>query len=147
MWSMTRWDPFGEVASLRSEIDRLMARLAAQAPESRLPRRWAPVADMVETEDEYVVTAELPGVKDEDVEITVRDGVLRISGERRLEEEVSEERFHRLERSYGSFERTFPLPPGVKESDISAGIAYGVLKVRIPKPAAPEPRRIPVTSG
>jgi HSP20 family protein len=99
---------------------------------------------VVEGEDEIVITAELPGVKDEDIRITVQDGVLRIAGERRLEQDVSTERYRRIERAYGDFERRFTLPPGVDESDISAGVAYGVLKITIPKPRAAEPRVIAI---
>ncbi|WP_217922327.1 Hsp20/alpha crystallin family protein [Miltoncostaea oceani] len=141
---IVRWDPFRDVMSLRSDIDRLMGTLAGNAPRSSLPARWAPSADVIEREDEIVVTAELPGVADKDVEVTVDEGVLRISGARELTEEVDDERFHRIERSYGGFERTFPLPAGVDPDSIRAGIAYGVLKVTIPKPAAPTPRRIAV---
>ena len=140
---LIRWDPFRDLASLRADLDRLIARAPA-APESSIPRRWSPASDVIETDDAIVITAELPGVKDEDVHITVQDGVLRIAGERKLQEEVKEDRFYRLERSYGSFERTFPLPAGVKEDDIKASIAYGVLKLTIPKPAAPEPKRIAI---
>ena len=143
---LIRWDPFRDLASLRADLDRMMARAPA-APESTLPRRWSPASDVIETDEAIVITAELPGVKDEDVHITVQDGVLRIAGERKLQEEVRDDRFYRLERSYGGFERTFPLPAGVKEDDISAGIAYGVLKITIPKPAAPEPKRIPINPG
>jgi HSP20 family protein len=143
MADIVRWDPFRDIAALRSEMDRVFGRLAEQT-EPRLPRRWAPVADIVETDDEIVITAELPGVKDEDIEITVEDGMLRIAGERRLEEELKEEHRYRLERTFGSFERTFPLPRGVKETDITAGVAYGVLRVRVPKPKAPQPTRIPI---
>ena len=139
-----RWDPLREFGSLRSEMDRLFARSGAGAT---LPQRWSPASDVVETDDAIVITAELPGVKDEDVHITVQNGVLRISGERRLEEEVSEDRFYRLERSYGGFERTFALPPGVSEDDISAGVAYGVLKITVPKPAAPEPKVVAINPG
>ena len=102
---MARWDPFRDVLGLRSDIDRLMGTLAGAAPRSSLPTRWAPSADLIEREDEIVITAELPGVADEDVEITIDEGVLRISGARDLTEEVDDERFHRIERSYGSFER------------------------------------------
>ena len=137
----TRWDPFADVLPFRREMERLLAPLA-EMPESNLPRRWAPTADVIESEDEIVITAELPGVKDEDVDITVHDGVLRIAGERRLQEEVTDEHAYRLERSYGGFERRFPLPPGVKEEDITAGIAYGVLKVTIPKTTTGTPRKI-----
>ncbi len=139
-----RWDPLRELGSLRADMERLFARAGAGAS---LPQRWSPASDVIETEDAIVITAELPGVKDEDIHITVQNGILRISGERRLEHEVSEERFHRLECSYGGFERTFTLPPGVSEDDISAGVAYGVLKITIPKPAAPEPKVIAINPG
>lgn len=143
---LIRWDPFRDLASVRADLDRLIARVPA-GPESTLPRRWSPASDVIETADAIVITAELPGVKDEDVHITFQDGMLRIAGERKLQEEVKEDRFYRFERSYGSFERTFPLPPGVKEDDITAGIAYGVLKITIPKPAVPEPKRIAINPG
>ncbi len=135
-----RWDPARELAAMRAEMERVMAGSAG----GTLPRRWTPVSDVIETEDAVVITAELPGVKDEDITITVHDGVLRIAGERHLEEEVREDRFRRLERSYGGFERTFTLPPGVSEDDISAGVAYGVLKVTVPKPSAPAPKVIAI---
>lgn len=139
---LTRWDPFRELMGMRAEMDRLMQ--GAQG-ESRVPSRWAPSADVIENDREVVITAELPGVKDSDVEITVQDGMLRIAGERHLQDEVSREHYHRIERSYGGFERWFPLPAGVDEGDIHAAIAYGVLRVTIPKPRATEPRRIAVT--
>jgi HSP20 family protein len=144
--TLTRWDPFADLLPMRREFARMLAPLAAM-PESNLPTRWAPTADVIESEDAIVITAELPGVKDEDVEITVHDGVLRIAGERRLQEEVTDDHAYRLERSYGGFERRFPLPPGVTDEDITAGIAYGVLKITIPKATAAEPRRIALGDG
>jgi HSP20 family protein len=144
--TLMRWDPFAVLLPFRREMERLLAPLA-DLPESNLPRRWAPTADVIESGDQIVITAELPGVKDEDVEITVHEGVLRIAGERRLEEEVTDDHTYRLERSYGGFERRFPLPPGVREEDITAGIAYGVLKVTIPKTTAGAPRKIALNEG
>ena len=141
--NLMRWDPFRDVAAFRTDLERLLAR-APDAPRSSLPRRWSPASDVVETDDAIVITAELPGVKDEDIDITVHDRTLRIAGERTLEEEVREDRFYRLERSYGGFEREYPLPPGVREEDISAGVAYGVLKITIPKPAQSQPKKIEV---
>jgi HSP20 family protein len=141
---LIRWDPVRELVAMRGDMDRLFSRVASG--QSTLPRHWSPTADVIEQDDQILITAELPGVKDEDIEITVQDGMLRIAGERLLEDEVSDDGYHRVERSYGRFERTFPLPPGVKEEDISAGVAYGVLKIRIPKPTATEPRRIAVGS-
>lgn len=141
---LIRWDPLQEFGSLRSDMERLLARAGAG---TTLPKRWSPASDVIETDDAVVITAELPGVKDEDIHITVQSGVLRISGERHLEDEVSEEHSYRIERSYGGFERTFALPPGVSEDDISAGVAYGVLKITIPKPVTPEPKVIAVNPG
>ncbi len=136
MLDVMRWDPFRGLERLRNEL-----ALAGGGPASA---PWAPVSDVIETADGYVVTAELPGVKDEDIEITTRAGMLTIRGDRRLEDEVSDDHYHRLERSYGAFERSFRLPEGVAPEDIHASVAYGVLRVAIPKPAEPESRRIPV---
>lgn len=138
---ITRWDPFRELSAMRAEMERLMARGAGAGT---LPSRWSPVSDVIETEDAIVITAELPGVKDEDVHITVQDGVLRISGQRRLEEETHDDRFHRIERSYGDFERSFALPRGVSEDAIRASVAYGVLKVTVPKPQGSAPKVIAI---
>lgn len=143
MTDLMRWDPVRDIGALQAQMDRLLSRAGAG---TTLPTRWAPASDVVETEDEIVITAELPGVKDEDIQITVQDGVLRIAGERRLEAEVDEDRFHRIERTYGGFERRFALPPGVREDDISAGVAYGVLKVTIPKATTGAPRVVPVSA-
>lgn len=138
-----RWDPVREFSTLRADLERAMAR----GGRGTLPQKWSPVSDVIQTDDAFVITAELPGVKDSDIHITVQNGVLHISGERRLEEESAEGRFYRLERSYGGFERSFTLPAGVEEEDISAGVAYGVLKVTIPRPSAPEPRVIAINPG
>jgi HSP20 family protein len=147
MRSMIGWDPFADVWAMRREMERALER-SLPAGESRIPRTWSPVSDVIETDDEIMITAELPGVKDSDVEISVHDGVLTISGERRLEDETSTDRVHRIERSYGAFTRRFVLPEAVNEDDITAGVAYGVLKIRIPKAAtAGEPRRIRIEPG
>ncbi len=111
---------------------------------STLPQRWSPASDVIETEDAVVITAELPGVKDEDIHITVQNGILRISGERHLEEEVSEERSYRLERSYAGSSGPSRCHPGSPKTTSRRGVAYGVLKITIPKPAAPEPKVIAV---
>jgi HSP20 family protein len=146
MWDIVRWDPLRDMAALRNETRRLMGRLGEEG-NGVTHAPWSPATDVFETADAVVITAELPGVKDEDVEVTVQDGVLTIRGERRLEEEVQKDRYHRIERSYGSFARSFNLAPGIKEEDISVGVAYGVLRVSIPKPKRAEPRRIPIAKA
>ena len=142
---IVRWDPFREMTGLRAEMDRALARMREGAAGVGPP--WSPVSDVLETDDAIVITAELPGVKDEDIDISVQDGMLAISGERRLAEDVTEDGYRHVERSYGGFRRTFRLPECVREEDISAATSYGVLKITIPKPAAGAPRRIPIGTG
>ena len=102
---------------------------------------------LVETDDSIMITAELPGCKDEDVEVLVRDRLLTIRGTRTMQECSETEHYRRVERSYGDFERSFRLPEGVTEGDIHAKVAYGVLQVKIALPRASETARIPVSGG
>jgi HSP20 family protein len=147
MRDLVTWDPFREIGVLRREIDRLMSRFDAEAPARQLDAPWTPATDVVETDDAYVLTAELPGVSDSDIEISVDNGYLTVRGRREREFEVDEERYHRVERSYGDFMRGFRLPEGVKEEDIRAGVAYGVLKITMPKgEPGSTARQIPVSA-
>jgi len=134
-------------------MQREMLRLWDEAwPFGRRLRRpdlsatWSPRVDMFEQNGAIVVKAELPGVKKEDLEVTVDEGELVIRGERRQESEVKEEDYYRMERSYGSLYRRLPLPEGVTPEQVQAVYKDGVLEVRIPKPAqkAPEARKVPI---
>ena len=107
-------------------------------------RNWVPEMDLVETDDHYLLKADLPGMKQEDVGIELNDGVLTISGERKAEYERKEKGFFRLERSFGKFSRSLTLPDGVDPDKIKAEFHDGVLDVVIPKPEARKPRRIEV---
>ena len=107
-------------------------------------RHWVPEMDLVETEDSYLLKADLPGMKQEDVAIEFNDGTLTISGERKAEYERKEKGFFRLERSFGKFSRSLTLPDGVDPDRIDAAFHDGVLDVRIPKPEERKPRRIEV---
>ena len=107
-------------------------------------RRWVPEMDLVETDDSYLLKADLPGMKQEDVSIEAGDGMLTISGERKLEYERKEKGFFRLERSFGKFSRSLTLPDGVDPDKIAASFHDGVLEVTIPKPEQRKPRRIEV---
>ena len=108
------------------------------------PQRWVPEMDLVEAEDHYLLKADLPGMKQEDVSIEFNDGTLTISGERKAEYERKEKGFFRLERSFGKFSRSLSLPEGVDPGKIQAAFHDGVLEVTIPKPEERKPRRIEV---
>ncbi|HEX3277542.1 MAG TPA: Hsp20/alpha crystallin family protein [Thermoleophilaceae bacterium] len=107
-------------------------------------RRWVPPVDLVEAEDHFVLKADLPGLSEEDVSVEVQDGALTISGERSAEHETSEGGWYRIERSFGSFQRSLTLPDGVDPDGISAKFDRGVLEVRIPKPEERKPRRVQI---
>lgn len=107
-------------------------------------RHWVPEMDLVESDDHYLLKADLPGMKQEDVAIEYSDGTLTISGERKAEYERKEKGFFRLERSFGKFSRSLTLPEGIDPDKIAASFHDGVLDVTIPKPEARKPRRIEV---
>ncbi len=109
--------------------------------------RWAPAMDLVETEDAFLLKADLPGLSEEDVALEVQDNVLTLSGERRFEHEVKRDGYHRIERGSGSFARSLTLPDGVDPDAIAASFANGVLEVRVPKPEAKKPRRLQIAVG
>jgi HSP20 family protein len=110
-------------------------------------RRWVPPVDLVEAEDHFVLKADLPGLSESDVSIEVQDGTLTISGERSSEHESHERGWYRIERSFGSFNRSLTLPDGVDADAISAEFDRGVLEVRIPKPEERKPRRVEIQAG
>jgi HSP20 family protein len=127
------------------EIDRMFDAFFGQSEQQA--RRWVPPMDLVEAEDHFVLKADLPGLSDGDVSIEVQDGSLTISGERKAEHEQSERGWYRIERAFGSFNRSLTLPDGVDADGIEASFSNGVLQVRIPKPAERKPRRIEISSA
>ena len=128
-----------------NEFDRLFNTLfdrsAAEA------RSWTPAMDLVEAEDHFLLRADLPGLREEDVNIEVRDNTLRISGERKAEHEQRERGWYRLERQFGKFSRALTLPEGINPDAIEAKFDHGVLEVLIPKPEERKPRRIEINGG
>jgi HSP20 family protein len=145
MATLVRWDPFREVAALHSELSRLMNN-AFEGPVTA-KQSWVPTLDVWETEDALVYAFDLPGVEEGKVSIEVEDAALTVTAERERSEEVSQERYHRFERRYGSFRHTVGLPQGVDADAISASFANGVLEIRVPKPAEAKPRRIEIAVG
>ena len=126
------------------EIDRVFDAFFGQTDQGR---RWVPPMDLVEAEDHFVLKADLPGLAEGDVNIEVQDGTLTLSGERKAEHEQREKGWYRIERSFGSFNRSLTLPQGVDPDSISARFDRGVLEVRIPKPEARKPRRIAISAS
>jgi HSP20 family protein len=131
------------VSGLRRDIDRLFEEAFGA---SNNGSTWMPLADVRETKTDLNIEFELPGLRPEDVEITTDNGVLTVSGEKRGERKEGDEnsRWHLIERTYGRFTRSFQLPKGVNDSEISAEYDHGVLRVRIPKSALPQPRKIEI---
>lgn len=145
--TMTRWAPETELS--RSPFDRLFNQMlqnawGGAATEGYSGRAWTPAVDVKETQDEIQFHVELPGLKKEDVEITIENQVLTIAGERKFEKETKDENYHRLERSYGTFSRSFTLPTGVRSEQIVAKFENGVLTLNLPKQEESKPRKIAI---
>jgi len=145
--TLIRWEPFRELDDVFTRYSPLFGRLAAAragAAEEGTTAAWAPVANISETETDYLIKAELPEVSKEDVKVTVDENVITISGERRKEAEQKDEKFHRIESFYGHFSRSFRLPEDADIGAIQAESRNGVLRVRVPKTPAPKPRTVEV---
>jgi HSP20 family protein len=136
-WSpMARWDPFQEMERMHRELDRMFNgwRGLVPHPENAMTiTEWSPAVDIVEDEKEFIVKAELPELKKEDVKVTVEHDTLTIRGERKAEKEEKGKKFHRIERSYGSFLRSFTLPEGTDPAKIKSEYKEGLLTVHLPK--------------
>ena len=147
--AIVRWEPVRELTTLQSEMNRLFNTFfdTPTSGDGAPARRWVPAMDLVEHDDHFVLTADLPGVTQEDVSIEVQADVLTISGERKTSQESSGTGYYRLERSTGAFSRTLTLPEGVDPEAVEASFANGVLEIHIPKPEAAKPRRIEIAVG
>jgi HSP20 family protein len=146
MTTLMRWDPFRELEDMSDRLNRVFARPAARTngKEALTVADWAPTVDISETESEYLIKAELPEVKKDEVKVTLEDGILTIQGERRREKDEKTTKYHRVERSYGSFVRSFSLPDQVEENGVKAEYKDGMLNLRIPKSEKAKPRAIEV---
>ncbi len=142
--AIIRWDPFRDLVSLRDKMNRLFEDAVTQRGEEKelVASSWAPAVDIYEDEGQLVLTAEVPGLSEKDVEIKIEDNVLSIQGERKLEKETREENYHRIERAYGSFYRSFTLPNYIDQDKIKAEHENGVVKITMPKKAELKPRKV-----
>ena len=148
--TIVRWEPFRELSSLQTEMNRLFNTAFGDLPNGgtgAAARRWMPAMDLLETNEDFVLRADLPGMTESDVNIELEDNVLTVSGERKAEREDKREGFYRMERAFGSFSRSLTLPKGVDPEAVSASFDQGVLEVRIPKPEQRKPRKITISAG
>ena len=143
--ALVRWDPFRELTALQSEVSRLFSRVGAADVAER--QSWTPSIDVIETDDAIKLKAELAGMDPANISIEVQDNVLTVSGERRFEEEVKEDKYYRIERRYGSFSRSIALPQTIDEDNIKATYESGVLEVSVPKAEIARPKKIAVAVG
>jgi len=146
--AVVRWDPFRDLGLLQDRMNRMFddAGRGWRADEPAATTSWSPSVDIFETEGEIVVKAELPGMDRKDIALHLENNVLSIRGERRFEKETKEENYHRIERSYGNFSRSFSIPATVDEEKIRADYKDGVLKIILPKKEQAKPKQIKIAS-
>jgi len=145
--ALVRFDPFRDLRTVQDRIDRLFneavtARRTGEIEEEPLRASWLPAVDVHENEHEITLRAELPGMTEDDIELTIDKGRLTVQGEKRLEKEDTDGEYRRIESSYGSFYRSFPLPDTVDQDNINASFKNGVLYVTLAKTEAAKPKRI-----
>jgi len=146
--AITRWRPFRDVVSVQDEMSRLFDDIFGQRP-ARVQWTdgvWNPSVDVTEDQDSVVVKAEMPGLNKDDVKISVQDNVLTLKGEKKQEKEEKDKDYHRIERSYGSFCRSFQLPTTVRADEIKANYKDGVLSIILPKTEEVKPKEIPIST-
>ncbi|HXE76493.1 MAG TPA: Hsp20/alpha crystallin family protein [Candidatus Xenobia bacterium] len=148
--SIMRFDPLRDLATLQSRVDRLFEDVLGRGRnlwdvgEALEGATWAPAVDIVETDNEIVLKADLPGIDPKDVDVQVHDGTLTLKGERKFESDVKEDNYRRIERTYGAFVRSFSLPQTVDSERVSASYRNGVLELKLPKRPEAKPKQIKV---
>jgi HSP20 family protein len=148
MTNLSRWDPFQDMLSLREAMNQLLEESFVRPVNGRAGQQgYVPALDLSETQDGYLVEAAVPGLKPEDLEITVENNVLSIRGQTHKEDEDKQRNYHRVERRFGSFQRTIALPSTVKTDAIQASLESGILRLEIPKAEEVKPRKISVNVG
>ena len=140
---LSKWEPFRDMLSLRADMDRLFNSLFGRSPEER-EGFWAPVVDIEEDNESIMVKAEIPGMKKDDIKVSVQGNMLTITGERKQESEIKDKTYHRVERSYGKFSRTISLPTDVETDKVKASYKDGILNITLPKPEAVKPKHVDV---
>jgi HSP20 family protein len=148
--SLVKWDPFVELEDVSKQLNRIFNKFPARIEPGRellTMADWQPRVDITETDTAYLIKGEIPGVNKEDIKVNIENGMITMSGERKQEKEEKNKKFHRIERSYGSFMRSFRVPDNVDESAIKAEVKDGMLSVTMPKSAQAKAKstNVPVT--
>jgi HSP20 family protein len=149
--ALIRWEPVREIQTMQNEMNRLFNTFFDSPTPGNgghtVARRWIPAMDVVETDEHFVLRADLPGLSEKDINIELEDNVLTIAGERKAEHEQRSEGYYRVEHASGSFSRSLTLPDGVDAGGIQASFDSGVLEARIPKPEQHKPRKVQISLG
>ena len=148
MTVLPRWEPFREFSTLQDRMNRLFRETQGNSQEEPLTSSsFAPAVDVYEDEHNVTLKIEVPGIDEKDIDVRIENNTLTVHGERKIEKEEKEENYRRVERQYGSFTRTFNLPPTVDAEKVQADYDKGVLKVTLPKKAEAKPKQIKVNVG
>ena len=145
--ALIRWDPFRELANLQERMNRMFSdwRIRPTWESEEIGQgSWIPPVDIYETADAVVLKAELPGISKDDINVEVKDNTLTLRGEKKFEKEVKEENYYRVERSYGTFQRSFSLPSTVQQDKVKAKFKDGILEISLPKAEEAKPKQIKV---
>lgn len=154
---LVKWDPFGsirrrgnvfnELGGIQQEMNRLFDEFFGESHQELVEGTWLPAVDVSETGAEIVVKAELPGMSKDDIELNLQDNVLTVKGEKKQEKKEEKENYHRVERSYGSFSRSFTLPADVDQENVQANFKDGVLMITLPKVEEAKQKKIKIAAG
>ena len=145
--AVIRWDPFRDLNTLQDRMNRMFedANRGGRPDDPVSTTSWSPSVDIFETENSITVKAEVPGVKQDDIELSLENNVLTLKGERRFEKDTNDENYHRIERAYGTFSRSFSIPAVVDEDNIAADYKEGVLTITLPKTEKARPKQIAIS--
>src|ERR1700737_2847266 len=147
MTVLTRWEPFREFSTLQDRMNRFFPDTHGDREEALTTPSFAPAVDVYEDEHNVTLKIEVPGINEKDIDVRIENNTLTVHGERKIEKEEKEENYRRVERQYGSFTRTFNLPPTVDAEKVQADYDKGVLKITLPKKAEAKPKQIKVNVG
>jgi HSP20 family protein len=144
--SITRWDTYSGLSGLQEQVNRLFESSVSRRADHSALTTWAPAVDVFETENELVVKADLPDLNEKDIDVRVENNMLTVRGERRFDEKTAKENYLRVERTYGTFSRSFSLPNTVNNEAIMADYKNGVLTVTLPKREESKPKQVKVNA-